>query len=93
MDFSPALVDSCFDGSRMWWTYEFPNGHSAAVSLDPEFPFRFEVESSDPEDVKANPVRTTTGAGTVANLTTEQVEAKLAKLAGLERVEYGQVTL
>lgn len=85
MDFTQHLTDSCFDGSRIWWTYEFPNGHSASVVPDPHRPFRFTVESTDPQDVAANPVRTTTGVGTVSSVTTDEVEAKLTRLAALEQ--------
>lgn len=89
MDFSKHLTDSCFDGSHIWWTYEFPNGHSASVIPDPcsANAFRFEVESSDPQDVITNPVTTTVGAGVVCGLTTDEVEAKLAKLAALPQNE------
>lgn len=81
MDFSKHLADSCFDGSRIWWTYEFPNGHAASVIPDPrpEHPFRFEIESSDPDDL---------GRGRIlSNLDTNAVEWKLAKLAALPRNE------
>ena len=87
MDFSKHLTDSCFDGTGIWWTYEFPNGHDASVILDPHpktLPFRFEVESSDPDDL---------GAGRIAGgLTTEQVEAKLARIACLPRNEDAEVS-
>jgi hypothetical protein len=89
MDLSKHLTDSRFDGHRIWWTYEFPNGHSASVIPDPRpaSPFRFEVESSDPQDVITNPITTTVGAGVVCGLTTDEVEAKLAKLAALPQNE------
>lgn len=77
MNFAQHLTDSCFDGTRIWWTYRFPNGHDASVIPDPRHPFRFEIESTDPDDV---------GSGRIAaGLTTEQVEAKLTKLATLGR--------
>jgi hypothetical protein len=84
MDFSKHLHDSQRYPS-LWWEYRFPNGHDASVIPDPrpEYPFRFEVESTDPDDI---------GAGRIAaGLTTEQVEAKLSKLAGLPRNEDAEV--
>jgi hypothetical protein len=79
MDFSKFQTDYCHNGTGVWRTYVFPNGHDASVILDPhdDRPFRFEIESSDPDDLSSGRV--------VGDLTTEQVEAKLAKLAGLPR--------
>jgi hypothetical protein len=86
MDFSQYLTDSARTGN-IWWAYKFPNGHAASVIPDLHMPLHFEVESTDPQDVAANPVTTTTGAGTVSGLTTADVEGKLTRLAGLERNE------
>jgi hypothetical protein len=71
---SRFLVES-MDQPIFWRRYEFPNGHSASVIVDLRHTFRFEVESTDPDD--------TTRGGHVAGLTTEQVEAKLAYLHSL----------
>jgi hypothetical protein len=88
MDFSRFLVGNPIQhGGYINWTYEFPNGHTASVIADPRpaNPFRFEVLSSDPAD---------TGQGRViARLTSEEVEAKLAKLAGLSWNEDAGVAL
>jgi hypothetical protein len=75
-DFTRHLKDSQTVPS-LYWLYEFPNGHNASVIPDPHHvdrPFRFEVESTDPD---ANP------GGVDVNLTSEQVEAKLTKLMNL----------
>ncbi len=78
MDFSKHLTDSWSHNTAGYWrTYAFPNGHDVSVILDPheDRPFRFKVESTDPDDYGVG--------GTVGNLTTEQVEAKLTKVAAL----------
>lgn len=75
-DFSRFLTDSQTVPS-FWHRYEFPNGHSASVIVDPrpQHPFRFEVESSDPDDIGRG--------GIVPGLSTSEVEAKLAEIAAL----------
>lgn len=80
MDFSNYLTDVVRTGTR-YWQYTFPNGHVASVIPDPhdDRPFRFEIESTDPEDVGSG--------GILTDLTTGEVEAKLAKLAGLDQNE------
>jgi hypothetical protein len=85
MDFSQHLHDSQRYPS-LWWEYRFPNGHDASVIPDPrpEHPFRFEIESTDPDDISSGRI--------VANLTTGQVEAKLTKVAGLPRNEEAEVS-
>jgi hypothetical protein len=80
MEFSKYLTDDERPYGT-YWKFEFPNGHEASIVVDkrPEYPFRFEILSTDPGD---------NGAGhIVVGLTTDEVETKLAKLAGLERHE------
>lgn len=78
MDLSKHLVEWS-RGSTVWWNYAFPNNHDASVIPDPRQPFRFEVESTDPDDVGSGAI--------VGGLTSEQVEQKLTKLAGLPQNE------
>ncbi|WBB94143.1 hypothetical protein [Verrucosispora sp. WMMC514] len=54
------------------WLYRFPNGRDASIINDPHRPFRFEM-LSDSLDAPG---------GTVAGLTSEQVEAHLYAIAG-----------
>ncbi|WP_328344704.1 hypothetical protein [Micromonospora sp. NBC_00421] len=61
--------------SDIGWVFEFPNGHTASVINDPSRPFRFEVLSDDPDDAGRG--------GAAVNLTTEQVEDKLQRIASL----------
>lgn len=79
LDVSRYLTDSQTVPS-FWRRYEFPNGHSVSVIVDPrpQHPFRFEVESTDPADVGRG--------GIVAGLSTAEVEAKLAGVAALPAV-------
>jgi len=84
MDFSQYLTDSGRIGDT-WWTYDFPNGHSATISTDPRHPFRFVIESTAPEDVRDFPIPTTTGAGRIDNQGSGSVESKLAYLTSLPR--------
>lgn len=84
MDLSKYLHDSAARPS-LWWAYRFPNGHDATVIPDPHYrerPFLFEVESTDPDDLGSGRV--------VAGLTSEQVVAKLERLAGLPRNDEAQ---
>jgi hypothetical protein len=79
--FARYLVDSQ-TAPYFWQHYEFPNGHSASVVLDQrqdKNPFRFEVESSHPDDEGRG--------GIVAGLSTAEVEAKLAEIAALPTAE------
>jgi hypothetical protein len=80
-NFTRYLKDSQTAPS-LYWLYEFPNGHNASVIPDPHYkdrPFRFEVESTDPDDA--------TSGRLAINLTSEQVEAKLTKLLNLPTYE------
>jgi hypothetical protein len=80
-DFTRYLKDSQRVPS-LYWLYEFPNGHDASVIPDPNYkdrPFRFEVESTDPDDA--------TSGRLAVNLTTTEVEAKLTKLLNLPTYE------
>lgn len=77
MDFSKYLIQDRRPGDYVTWEFRFPNGHTASVITDPRAGnrFRFEVHSTDPDDQGRGNV--------VAGLTTDQVEAKLEKVAGL----------
>lgn len=81
MDLYDYLVDYARTAAGSWWRYNFRNGHGATVILEPhdDRPFRFEVESTDPDDLGSGRV--------VGNLTTDEVEAKLTKLAALPQNE------
>lgn len=57
-----------------WFSYEFPNGHTATVFPDSSNRNQWEVKSSDPADRPA---------GVALGLTTEQVEQKLTAIYGL----------
>lgn len=80
MDFSKYLTADPGEGNGYPnWQYRFPNGHTASVIVDhPKRPFRFEVLSSDPKDASVGGVR--------ADLTSAEVESKLARVASLDAV-------
>jgi hypothetical protein len=80
MDFQsnppPHVTDYGFESNEpAWWNFAFPNGRGANVSLS-KWPFRFDVEYDGDE-----------GFFNATGLTSEQVEAKLTKLAGLPQNE------
>lgn len=69
--FDRFLADSQRTPS-LWLLYQFPSGRSASVITDPSRPLRFEMEV---DGLGAEDSTVT------ADLTTEQVEAKLTELA------------
>lgn len=76
------LINHCVQNA--WWQYEFPNGHDAMVWVT-SAPFRFSMESSDTTAGRLLPE--TAGLYYASNLTTDQVEERLALLAALPQKE------
>lgn len=76
-NFIDYLKDHC-NGNTLWWTYRFPNGREVGITPAhvTAHPFRFDVEWDGDDNELA----------VEFNLTTEQVEAKLAEVMALPAV-------
>ncbi len=74
-DLSRYLVSQ--ERGRLSWLYRFPNGAEASVIPDLSRPFRFEIASE---------AYASAGIEIQPGLTTDEVEAALARIAALNAV-------